>query len=87
MAEAQPQQVNRPNPLGPFHPTRKFSEPERWICIYPAYLNSNKTRQEGRLLPKEKVSWVMEFPTWGKKIKPERVCSTKSFLKELIVKY
>ena len=26
----------------------------RWICIYPAYLNSNKTRQEGRLLPKEK---------------------------------
>ena len=68
MAEAQPQQVNRPNPLGPFHPTRKFSEPERWICIYPAYLNSNKTRQEGRLLPKEKVSWVMEFPTWSKKI-------------------
>ena len=67
MAEAQPQQVNRPNPLGPFHPTRKFSEPERWICIYPAYLNSNKTRQEGRLLPKEKVSWVMEFQTWGKK--------------------
>jgi len=54
MAEAQPQQVNRPNPLGPFHPTKKFSEPERWICIYPAYLNSNKTRQEGRLLPKEK---------------------------------
>merc|ERR1712083_168686 len=45
---------NRPNPLGPFNPDRKHSEPERWICIYPAYLNSNKTRQEGRLLPKEK---------------------------------
>ena len=26
----------------------------RWICIYPAYFNSNKTRQEGRLLPKSK---------------------------------
>lgn len=46
--------VNRPNPLGPFNPDRKHSEPERWICIYPAYLNSNKTRQEGRVLPKDK---------------------------------
>ena len=46
--------VNRPNPLGPFNPERKHSEAERWICIYPAYLNSNKTRQEGRLLPKDK---------------------------------
>ena len=26
----------------------------RWICIYPAYLNSAKTRAEGRLLPKDK---------------------------------
>ena len=26
----------------------------RWICIYPAYFNSNKTRQEGRLLSKDK---------------------------------
>jgi signal recognition particle subunit SRP19 len=24
----------------------------RWICIYPAYLNSCKTRAEGRVLPK-----------------------------------
>ncbi len=24
----------------------------RWICIYPAYINSNKSRAEGRLLPK-----------------------------------
>lgn len=55
MAQAgnHPQQ-NRPNPLGPFNPNRKHSEPERWVCIYPAYLNSNKTRQEGRLLPKDK---------------------------------
>ena len=26
----------------------------RWVCIYPAYINSNKTRQEGRLIPKDK---------------------------------
>jgi len=26
----------------------------RWICIYPAYLNSNKTKAEGRLVPKAK---------------------------------
>ena len=26
----------------------------RWICVYPAYLNSNKTKQEGRILPKNK---------------------------------
>ena len=26
----------------------------RWICVYPAYINSLKTRSEGRLLPKEK---------------------------------
>lgn len=24
-----------------------------WICIYPAYINSKKTRQQGRRLPKE----------------------------------
>ncbi len=26
----------------------------RWVCVYPAYINSNKTKQEGRLLPKTK---------------------------------
>lgn len=25
----------------------------RWICIYPAYINKNKTLAEGRRLPKE----------------------------------
>merc|ERR1711992_242708 len=57
MAQAQPPPhhgVNRPAPLGPWNPERKHSEPERWICIYPAYFNSNKTRQEGRLLSKDK---------------------------------
>ncbi|KAL4219497.1 signal recognition particle 19kDa [Mactra antiquata] len=27
---------------------------ERWICIYPAYLNSKKSVKEGRRVPKEK---------------------------------
>lgn len=25
----------------------------RWVCIYPAYINSKKTRQEGRILRKD----------------------------------
>ncbi|GLH04397.1 Signal recognition particle 19 kDa protein [Gryllus bimaculatus] len=28
----------------------------RWICIYPAYLNSRKTLAEGRRVPKDVVS-------------------------------
>lgn len=27
----------------------------RWICIYPAYINSKKTLKEGRRIPKEKA--------------------------------
>ena len=37
MAQAQPQShgVNRPNPLGPYNPIRKHSEPEKYVlCIY-----------------------------------------------------
>lgn len=30
------------------------SSPERWICIYPLYLNSKKTLVEGRRIKKEK---------------------------------
>lgn len=32
----------------------------RWICIYPAYINSKKTLAEGRRIPKEKA---VENPT------------------------
>jgi len=31
--------------------TKKHGDKERWICIYPAYLNSKKTRGEGRRIP------------------------------------
>ncbi|XP_030372918.1 signal recognition particle 19 kDa protein [Scaptodrosophila lebanonensis] len=44
-----------------WHPNMKHSEVERWICIYPAYINSKKTRQEGRRLPKENC---VENPTY-----------------------
>lgn len=32
----------------------------RWICIYPAYINSKKTLAQGRKLPKESC---VENPT------------------------
>jgi len=44
-----------------WHPNKKHSEVERWVCIYPAYINSKKTRQEGRRLPKENC---VENPTY-----------------------
>lgn len=43
----------RPMPLTQWNPNKQHSERERWICIYPAYINSKKTRQEGRKIPKE----------------------------------
>ncbi|XP_017862726.1 PREDICTED: signal recognition particle 19 kDa protein [Drosophila arizonae] len=54
MAASQPVRMN-------WHPNMKHNEVERWICIYPAYINSKKTRQEGRRLPKENC---VENPTY-----------------------
>ncbi|XP_055708164.1 signal recognition particle 19 kDa protein [Phlebotomus papatasi] len=48
-------------PLTPWSPDKKHSDRERWICIYPAYINSKKTRQEGRKLAKEHC---VENPTY-----------------------
>ncbi|XP_060569228.1 signal recognition particle 19 kDa protein-like [Ruditapes philippinarum] len=28
---------------------------ERWVCVYPAYINSKKTVKEGRRIPKDKA--------------------------------
>ncbi|XP_065838849.1 signal recognition particle 19 kDa protein-like [Oscarella lobularis] len=36
------------------------SNPKRWICIYPAYLNARKTAQEGRRIAKAKA---VDHPT------------------------
>lgn len=46
--------------VGSFDPNRKHSDRARWICIYPAYLNKNKTRSEGRRVPSDKA---VENPT------------------------
>ncbi|CAH2105560.1 unnamed protein product [Euphydryas editha] len=32
---------------------KKHSDVERWICIYPAYINNKKTLAQGRRLPKD----------------------------------
>ncbi|XP_058066717.1 signal recognition particle 19 kDa protein [Anopheles bellator] len=42
-----------PPPLAPWTPDKKHSDRERWVCIYPTYVNRKKTRQEGRRIPKE----------------------------------
>ncbi|CAG9559697.1 unnamed protein product [Danaus chrysippus] len=34
-------------------PDKKHTDLQRWICIYPAYLNSKKTLAEGRKLPRD----------------------------------
>ncbi|XP_034247807.1 signal recognition particle 19 kDa protein [Thrips palmi] len=39
---------------------KPHSEIDRWICIYPAYLNSKKTLAEGRKIAKDKA---VENPT------------------------
>ncbi|XP_064469378.1 signal recognition particle 19 kDa protein-like [Ornithodoros turicata] len=41
--------------------SRNHSERERWISIYPAYINSKKTIAEGRRLPRDKC---VENPTY-----------------------
>nr|CAH0104555.1 unnamed protein product [Daphnia galeata] len=43
-----------------FNPNKKPNDPERWICIYPAYIDSNKTRVAGRRVPKSRA---VEKPT------------------------
>ncbi|XP_076366232.1 signal recognition particle 19 [Tachypleus tridentatus] len=42
-------------------PDKKYSDKERWVCVYPAYINSKKTIFEGRRLPKTKC---VENPTY-----------------------
>ncbi|KAK5647154.1 hypothetical protein RI129_002046 [Pyrocoelia pectoralis] len=38
----------------------KHTDKDRWICIYPAYINSKKTLAQGRKIAKEKC---VENPT------------------------
>ncbi|XP_060524259.1 signal recognition particle 19 kDa protein [Cylas formicarius] len=41
-------------------PDKKHSERERWVCIYPAYINNKKSIAQGRRIAKEKC---VENPT------------------------
>ena len=34
-------------------PSFTYSDRERWVCIYPVYLNSKRSVTEGRKIPKE----------------------------------
>ncbi|GJQ69594.1 hypothetical protein Trydic_g6688 [Trypoxylus dichotomus] len=43
-----------------WNPNKRHSDPERWVCIYPAYINSKKTLAQGRRLQKDKC---VENPT------------------------
>ncbi|XP_053687679.1 signal recognition particle 19 kDa protein [Sabethes cyaneus] len=45
--------ASAPVPLRPWNSALQHSDRERWICIYPAYVNRKKTRQEGRRIPKD----------------------------------
>lgn len=34
---------------------KSYSDPKRWQCIYPAYIDSKKTASEGRRIKRDKV--------------------------------
>ncbi|EEZ98192.1 signal recognition particle 19 kDa protein [Tribolium castaneum] len=53
-------QASSSAPLLQWSPDKKHSDRERWICIYPAYINSKKTVAQGRRIAKEKC---VENPT------------------------
>jgi signal recognition particle subunit SRP19 len=46
--------------VGSFSKTRKHTDKARWICIYPAYLNSKRTIAQGRKLAAKQA---IENPT------------------------
>ncbi|ESO12968.1 hypothetical protein HELRODRAFT_126387, partial [Helobdella robusta] len=43
------------NALRPWNPNYNHADRERWLCIYPVYLNGKKTVAEGRRVPKTKA--------------------------------
>jgi len=61
VAPGHPQYQHRPMQLGPFSKLKTHDDPERWICIYPAYINSKKSLQDGRIIP---VAKAVDTPTY-----------------------
>jgi len=43
------------------HLTRDHASPDRWVCVYPAYLDGNLTLPDGRRIPKDLVSVPQSF--------------------------
>ena len=41
--------------VGAFNEQRRHSEPSRWICVYPAYINNKKTVADGRRIALDKA--------------------------------
>ncbi|XP_013387946.1 signal recognition particle 19 kDa protein [Lingula anatina] len=46
----------------PWNPDFQHTDRERWICVYPAYINSRKSVLEGRKIPKDKA---VDNPTYS----------------------
>ncbi|KAG8197040.1 hypothetical protein JTE90_004309 [Oedothorax gibbosus] len=46
--------------MASYYADKNYSDRERWLCIYPAYINSKKTYAEGRRLKKDQC---VENPT------------------------
>ncbi|CAG9765172.1 unnamed protein product [Ceutorhynchus assimilis] len=48
-------------PVLQWSPDKTHSDRERWVCLYPAYINSKKSLAEGRRIPRNKC---VENPTY-----------------------
>ncbi|ESO95065.1 hypothetical protein LOTGIDRAFT_215214 [Lottia gigantea] len=51
-----------PQTARPWNPEFTHSDRERWICIYPTYINSKRTLQDGRRIPTSKA---VDNPTYA----------------------
>jgi len=49
------------NMARPFDSSFTYSDRERWICVYPIYINSKRTYSQGRKIPKSRS---VENPTY-----------------------
>jgi len=56
---------------------KKPSEPERWVCIYPAYIDANKTKAAGRRIPKSRA---VERPTGSEILDVLTAANFKAFV-------
>jgi len=60
-----------------WNPNAKPTEPERWICIYPAYIDAGKTKAAGRRVPKSRA---VEHPTGAEILNVLTAANFKAFV-------